>query len=50
MIENKVSGMSIFTTLIQHGIGSSRQHSKTREKKAYITDWKGRKETVPICL
>lgn len=48
MIGNKVSRMSIFTTLIQHSVGSPSQHK--RGKKGIRTDWKRRNETVPVFL
>ena len=48
MIGNKTS-VSVFTTLIQHSIGSSIYSDETRKRNKRHPNWKGGSKTVIIC-
>ena len=47
-IRNKTR-MSVFTTSIQHSIGSSSHSDQTRKRNTKHPNWKGGNETVIVC-
>ena len=44
-----MTGMSVFTTLIQHSTGSLSHRDQTRRRNKRHPNWKGGNETVTVC-